>query len=382
MQKYEIGELDETGALSRTEKQRAFEESYRELRRRMISLGYFNPSMTYYALKLLSNLVILAVAIYLAINVDSLKVRMFAGLLLGIFFQQSFYLQHDAAHHQLFKNRLYGDLMGIITGDLFQGFSLQWWKSKHSSHHAVPNVVAHKPEICDSDGDPDIKTMPIFAFTMKLAESARDNKLARFLIRFQAIYYFPFLAFSRFLMCIQSWVYVYTNIPIHSVNKACEIDRQRMPHTTLEKIALFLHHFINFWILSYMPRDHALAFWLISQMSGGFLFIIVFSLGHNGMPVYASKDRPDFWKLQVLTTRNITSNPFVDWFCGGLQYQIEHHLFPTLPRHSLSKVHPHVMKFCKENNIQVHETNMLVGSLEVLQLLSDVKTEFFKEFPN
>ena len=81
------------------------------------------------------------------------------------------------------------------------------------------------------------------------------------------------------------------------------------------------------------------------------------------------------------TTRNVTSNWFVDWFCGGLHYQVDHHLFPMLPRHNLAQVHVLVESFCKEHNLTYHETTLWDGSVEVLQHLNKVSLEFVKEFP-
>lgn len=381
MQRFEIGELDETPENNspqhvKSKKQLDFEEAFRALRRKMISLGYFKPSYTYYTLKLLSNFALLGSSVYLAHNYHSLPVTVFAALLLGFFFQQSFYLQHDALHHQLFKTYFYGELMGLLTGNFFQGFSAQWWKAKHSSHHAVPNVVPNT--IGASDGDPDINTMPIFSWTLKMAEQARSQlPLVKVLIKYQAIYYLPFLALSRFIMCAQSMGYAFGGIPVSSVNKnAYLIDRTKMPYPLLEKISLILHHLVYYKILTLMPFNNAVIYYLLAQISGGFLFIIVFGLGHNGMPTYDTDERPDFCKLQVTTTRNITSTPFVDWFCGGLQYQIEHHLFPTMPRHSLKEVHPYVVDFCKEHGIPFYETDMWVGTLEVVRQLDSVAKEF------
>ena len=104
-------------------------------------------------------------------------------------------------------------------------------------------------------------------------------------------------------------------------------------------------------------------------------------LGHNGMAVYPADERPDFWTLQISTTRNITGNFLSDWFCGGLQYQVDHHLFPQLPRHNLPKVHKMVEAFCKSHSKPYHEANMWNGTIEVLTHLSEVSTEFLQEFP-
>jgi len=70
----------------------------------------------------------------------------------------------------------------------------------------------------------------------------------------------------------------------------------------------------------------------------------------------------------------------VDWFCGGLQYQVDHHLFPMMPRHNMDKCHPVIASFCKKWGVAYHETDMWVGTLEILDHLQHVSDEFFEEF--
>ena len=149
----------------------------------------------------------------------------------------------------------------------------------------------------------------------------------------------------------------------------------------LERIGLILHYCWLGAVLYQMPFLNAFAYFMVSQTSCGLFLATVFGLGHNGMAVYPADERPDFWKLQVSTTRNVTSNFFVDWFCGGLQYQVDHHLFPMLPRHNLPKVHTLVESFCKDQGVTYHEANMWDGTVEVLSHLDKVSAEFIHEFP-
>ena len=97
----------------------------------------------------------------------------------------------------------------------------------------------------------------------------------------------------------------------------------------------------------HMSPLRAILYFCASQMMCGLLLALVFGLGHNGMAVYDADERPDFWKLQVTTTRNVTGNFLVQWFCGGLGYQVDHHLFPMIPRHKLGQLHTLVEAFCK-----------------------------------
>jgi acyl-lipid Delta6-acetylenase / acyl-lipid (9-3)-desaturase len=383
LKKYEIGILDDTVKSTviptKTDKQIAFEQAYRELRLKLINDGLFDASLPYYAFKVASNLSILALSIYCATQFESFAMNMIGAVLLGLFWQQCGWLAHDFLHHQVFKKRVYGDMMGIVIGDLFQGFSVQWWKSKHNAHHACPNLHASVQGACD--GDPDIDTMPLLAWSLKMAENAKSDAMGRFMISFQALFYFPLLLFARFAWAYQSWVFVWGGWGQHSV-AAAKIDQKHMKYPLAEKICLALHYTFIGAIMANMPSVFsALMYFVVGQTSCGLMLALVFGLGHNGMAVYPANERPDFWKLQVTTTRNVTSNWFSDWFCGGLQYQVEHHLFPSCPRHNLGKVHKYVEAFCEKHDVTYHEADMVNGNIEVLQHLSKIAKEFLTEFP-
>lgn len=385
LEKFEIGVLDESIIPSglyanklKPEQQKEFERGYRELRAQILKAGLFNANIGYYIYKIASNLLIAAVAAACAMYSNSFAVQMIGAVIMGLFWQQCGWLAHDFLHHQVFKTRAYGDLMGVVVGNLFQGFSVQWWKTKHNSHHAVPNLEASTPD--SADGDPDIDTMPILAWTLRMAKLAENSPFGRFMIAHQALFYFPVLLLARISWAHQSWVYVFGGYGQHSI-KLAEMDRKKMAYPVLEKVGLLGHYACLLYILSYMPVVNAICYFLVASCSCGLFLATVFGLGHNGMSVYPANQRPDFWKLQVTTTRNVASNVLVDWFCGGLQYQVDHHLFPMIPRHNLAKVHTLVESFCKEHNVHYHEADMWVGTKEVLNHLAHVSKEFAEQFP-
>jgi len=156
----------------------------------------------------------------------------------------------------------------------------------------------------------------------------------------------------------------------------------------LERGGIVLHYIWVIAVSSGFGRFsllYSVAYFMIATCSCGLFLALVFGLGHNGMATYDADKRPDFWKLQVTTTRNITGGHgipqcFVDWFCGGLQYQVDHHLFPGMPRHNLAKTHELVKSFCKEWDVSYHEADMVVGTIEVLRHLSQVSHDFVEEF--
>ena len=159
------------------------------------------------------------------------------------------------------------------------------------------------------------------------------------------------------------------------------MDRQQINNPISEKIGLIIHYTWLLTVLSYMPLLNATLYMIVASMVSGFLLAFVIGLGHSGMKTYPSVERPDFWTIQVSGTRNIKTNVFVDWFYGGLQYQIEHHLFPTIPRHNLPKVNVLVKSFCKDFNVEYHETSCFDGLCEVMNKLSQVSEDFIRHFP-
>jgi len=280
----------------------------------------------------------------------------------------------------VFENRFWGDIFGLIIGNLFQGFSVAWWKNKHNTHHAVPNLHESSPDA--HDGDPDIDTMPLLAWSLKMAERARNSSSGRFFIRYQAILYFPILLVARISWLYQSYTYAFESPTKNSAAWQQKTTANKALHyPNSEKLMLICHYIWVAALLFQMPFLRAIGFFFFSQFSCGLFLALVFGLGHNGMSVYDAAERPDFWKLQVTTTRNVCSNWFVDWFCGGLQYQVDHHLFPMIPRHNLKKTHEIVEAFCREHNVRYHEASMLQGTKEVLSFLGDVSNHFLKEFP-
>jgi fatty acid desaturase/predicted heme/steroid binding protein len=394
MRRFQIGMLDtKEPTYPKSQSQRDFENGYRELRQQLVQMGLFQSNPWYYAYKCTSNLAIWAGAMTLVYAYpERTAVHFVAAGIMGLFFQQCGWLAHDFLHHQVFpKHRQYGDYMGLFWGGVMQGFSTQWWKNKHNGHHAVPNL--HNSSLESQDGDPDIDTMPLLAWSIQQAQSyrqinqGRDSSFVKFTIRYQAYLYFPILLLARLSWMNESFKTAF-GLGASSANAELELKRKGLQYPILEKVAILIHYA---WAVAFASGFgqfsilYSFGIFLFMTASCGLMLALVFGLGHNGMAVYDADKRPDFWKLQVTTTRNITGGhgfpqAFVDWFCGGLQYQVDHHLFPTLPRHSLPKAHALVKSFCKQWNVQYHETDLVDGTIEVLKHLASVSDQFVMDY--
>jgi fatty acid desaturase len=284
-----------------------------------------------------------------------------SACLLALFWQQCGWLAHDFLHHQVFHDRRINNAFGVLVGNIFQGFSVSWWKNKHNHHHAVPNVTDSP-----SGGDPDIHTMPILWWSEKLMEGEDLDKFPRFLLRNQALFYWPVLCMARLSWLIQSVQYQF--LP-------------RKPKDTggflyaAELAGLCVHHIAFLALVSrFSSPVRAIVFCLLSQGLGGLLIGIVFTVGHNAMEVLTPEEyhAAHFVNLQLRTTRNVTPSLFNDWFTGGLNYQIEHHLWPTLPRHSLPKAALVLKAFCEKHHLRYTCKGMVEGNADVCRLLAAI----------
>jgi len=331
-------------------------KEHRDLRVQLENDGFYQSSKLYYVYKTTCNYSILLLAIYLATSFQSFWIHMISALLLGTYWQQMGWLSHDYLHHQVFKNRKWNNFIGYIMGNISQGFSVEWWKAKHNLHHAVPNVAG---------GDPDIDTMPFLAWSEKLVEGDLDG-LPQFLVAHQHLLYFPLLGAARLTWLIQSVVFA----------------NGKAKARNLELATLAIHHLAYFSLLvSLGSFSRAVIYLLVSQCSCSLMLAMAFSLNHNGMVILdrGTHGRMEFNRLQILTGRDVGSGyGLAHWFMGGLDMQVEHHLFPRIPRHRLPEVRKKIMDLCKQYEIPYHNTGFWDGTAEILHRLRGVSNSVHK----
>ncbi|KAI8849477.1 fatty acid desaturase-domain-containing protein [Chytridium lagenaria] len=353
MSNFYVGDLDP----SEVEKPSEFDEDLAKLKTTLVDMGVYQSNKAYYIFKLLTNFSMLALSVAILLRWPGNSVAVVtSGAVLALFWQQSGWLAHDFLHHQVFTNRVYNDIVGYLVGNIAQGFSVSWWKNKHCTHHSIPNVHA---------GDPDINTMPYLAWSehaLELFTDLKEADVARFMVAYQPVLYFPILALAR-----MAWAYASI---LYNLNHWVPMKTKVLELTTL---GLHWGLYLGF-VFSTLTPLRGLLFIAVSQMTCGILLALVFSVNHNGMPVYTKKgiQKINFYELQVLTGRDVHSNPFVDWFTGGLNYQIEHHMFPMIPRHQFHRIQPLVESLCKKHGINYHKTSFWTGLTEVVSRLASI----------
>lgn len=320
--------------------------SYSELKQMIKARGLLNrqPRRALFRLIMVDALLVLSVALLLTVHVFWLQCL--NALFLAFVTTQLGFNGHDAGHRQSFASTRVNDIVGLIHGNLGIGMCFSWWLDKHNRHHSHPNEL---------DTDPDVN-IPLLSFTQENAANKRGA--LRFVAAHQALLFFPLLALVGLDLQRSSIAFILQG-------------KARYPKT---EALLLLAHLVGYLALVFiaLPGWQALVFIAIHQLASGLYLGSVFAPNHKGMLVTESSCRLDFLLRQVLTARNVYGNPFIDMWYGGLNYQIEHHLFPSMPRGHLVEARRIIKAYCEEHAISYHETGMAHSYVEILSFLHEV----------
>ncbi|SEP52355.1 fatty acid desaturase family protein [Amycolatopsis saalfeldensis] len=327
------------------EVRRQGDQYYRELAREVRLAGLLRRRYGYYAVKI--GLTLLAFAggcAAFAVIGDSWW-QLAVAAFFAVMSAQLAFLGHDAGHRQVFRRRVANDRLGRVLAGLV-GISYGWWMGKHTLHHAQPN---------HEGADPDLD-IPLLAFT---SGQSRDRRgLVHWTAKHQAALFFPLLLLEGLSLHWASIQAVWHGEIEHRRSEAL----LQLAHITIYLTAVF----------TVLSPPVAVAFIAVHQGLWGVYMGCSFAPGHKGMPTYHGRAIPGFLHRQVLSSRNVRGGPWVDFALGGLNYQIEHHLFPGMPRANLRRAQPLVRDFCTAHGIDYAQCGLLRSYRYVLAHLHDV----------
>jgi fatty acid desaturase len=322
---------------------------YAELSREVKRAGLLNRRPAYYSIKIGVNLLLLTAGWAVFALMGRSWWQLLIAVFLAVMFTQTAFIGHDAGHHQISGSKRVNDLFGYLHGNLLVGLSYGWWTSKHNRHHAHPNQI---------DRDPDIASGAI-AFTDDHARARHG--MGAWLARHQAWLFFPMLLLEGL------------NLHVAGVRALLGRDGGSRRFKPVETVLMVGHigGYLTavFWVLSPIQ---AVCFLIVQQGLFGVYLGCSFAPNHKGMPIFAKEDKIDYLRRQVLTSRNIRGGRLTDLVLGGLNYQIEHHLFPSMPRPGLRRVQTLVRTYCAQHGIAYHETGILASYAQVLRHLHAV----------
>ncbi|HEY2442193.1 MAG TPA: acyl-CoA desaturase [Streptosporangiaceae bacterium] len=268
------------------------------------------------------------------------------AVFLAVMFTQFGFLGHDAGHRQICGSRRASYILGLLLGNLGVGLSFGWWVSKHNRHHAHPNTEGADPDIAIS----------ALAFSPSQARASRG--LTRLIFRYQAYLFLPMLLAEA--------------ISLHA--SSIRALASKTSHRRSAEAALLAAHAAGYLTVVFLVLSpvKAVVFICVQQGLFGLYLGASFAPNHKGMAILEAGDNTDFLRRQVLTSRNVRGGWLTDTALGGLNYQIEHHLFPSMPRPNLRRSQALIREFCQQRGVPYCQASLAGSYIQALRHLNEV----------
>jgi fatty acid desaturase len=327
--------VDETSGLT------SENSDFQELKRRIDARGLMKKQHGYYAGKISLLVGLLAAGLLSLALINHIWWLVFVdAAFLAFVATQMGFMGHDAGHKQVFRSARLNDIVGLIFGNLLLGVSRQWWLDKHNQHHRTPNQMGVDPDLA------------VLFFLPAGAETGTKKGVLGFIWRHPAVFIFPLTAFGALSLKVRSIPYVLST-------------DARYKYVEVALIAIHIALFVAVPVY-FLSLKMAVAFLVVNLALSGIYMAAVFATNHIGMPVLEKEAKIDFLRRQTLTSRNLRAPKGLDFLFGGLNYQIEHHLFPTMARNNLRQARQIVRDFCVEHAVPYHEVGIGAGYQEIL----------------
>ncbi|NHA67670.1 fatty acid desaturase family protein [Phycicoccus flavus] len=321
---------------------------YAVLLRDVRDLGLLRRRHGWYWTRLVGSVLVLAGWVGGCVVIGDTWWQLGWAAVLGVVLTQVAFLGHDAAHRQIFASAGWNDWVSLVVADLLVGVGYGWWRGKHTRHHAHPNRAGHDPDV----------SAGVLSYTVEDARRSRVPVL-RFLAAHQGWLFFPLILLE--------------GVSLHADGIRRVLSRERLARRGVEAVLLGARlGSLPALLLVVLPPGKAAAALGVQLAVFGFLMGAAFAPNHIGMPVVRAGTTVDFAARQVLVSRNISGGPMVSVAMGGLDHQIEHHLFPSMPRPNLVRARPVVRAFCAERNLPYTETGLLPAYGQVVRHLNAV----------
>jgi len=274
--------------------------------------------------------VLFAVAVTLLITLGHTWWQLLVAVGFAALFTQAAFLAHDSAHKQIFTSGPRGETVSRVLANLVVGLSYGWWMNKHSRHHANPNTLGRDNDIVAG------------AVVFVPEDAAARTGFTRWLTARQGYYFIPILLFA--------------GLDLHVSAIKAVAGTEPVPHRLQEGVLIAVR-LIGFAALVVLLLGPGLGSAFMAVQIGAFGLYMggTFALNHTGMPLIGHDQKVDYLRRQVLTSRNIAGGWPMEKLMGGLNYQIEHHLFPNMPSANLHRARRIVRPYCEELGVAYAE---------------------------
>lgn len=330
--------------------QRDLIADFDQLQRDLESEGFFKPAPLHVLYRISEIILLHALGFYLMFTGNPIL----GALVLGIVSGRCGWLMHEGGHYSLTGKIFIDRTLQIILYGVGCGMSASWWRIQHNKHHSMPQKLAH---------DVDLNTLPLVCFTSKVA--TRVGIPLKFWIRAQA-FLFPVL--TTLLVALGWQLYVHPRHIIRTKNFA-----EFASLTT--RYAVFA-----MCVVPAFGLQHAIAIYLFYNWVGATYIFLNFAVSHTHLPTVAKDDtKVDWIRYAAIHTMNVHPGPlrFIDWWMSYLNYQIEHHLFPSMPQFRHPIISKRVRALFEKHGLKYDQRSYVTAMQVTFANLHQVGMEVF-----
>jgi len=316
-----------------------YPDVFSELKAEVRAAGLLERIPVRGSIEMIATIISMIVVYVIVINWNTISPPAGSAVVLGLFmtliFTRAVFISHDVLHTQYFKNKSLSFKLSYPFAAIIISNSSSWWDFKHNiNHHTWCNVPEKDEDILALDG----------VFT----PNHKGNV--------------AWLRASKYLVFWGSMFFMYPAFIVQSYNFA--IKRKKYG----ELFMMLLH-----WPIVWGPVFYFLPFWdaIVVFLTLNFVLSPWLALGfitnHLGCEVFEKKESEDLtWmELQMRTSRSLKGGTFIHWFYGGLNTQIEHHLFPKAPRFNLLKIQKMTRDFANKYKMKYFETTPIEAYFQI-----------------
>ncbi|PVD37376.1 hypothetical protein C0Q70_04375 [Pomacea canaliculata] len=305
------------------------QQDFRLLRQTVEDNGWLRPDPVFFITHFLSLLFFDAMAVWILWQFGTGWLPWVAAIVLFATAQaQAGWTQHDYGHQSVFRSSKINHLFHHLTVGVLKGASSHWWNFRHSQHHAKPNKLRK---------DPDVEMAYVFLLGKELPREWGAKQRGIMPYSYQHFYFF--LLGPPLLLPL----YFHYEIIYFCMKRRDYLDLF-LAITYLIRIGYTYTPFLSGW--------GTIIFYFLARVLESHWFVWITQMNHIPNDICYDQKDEDWFTMQLRATSNVNSSPFFDWFSGHLNYQIEHHLFPTMPRHNYAKVAPLVKSLCEKHGIE------------------------------
>jgi fatty acid desaturase len=257
-------------------------------------------------------------------------------------------MAHDASHGAVARGRASNACVGHAAFTLVNGLGFESWCVSHAAHHVGCQ---------DESADPDMWIDTLLSLTPGSAEA--KSGLGKRLLPYQGFTLWCMAPFFAHSLRLQS------------------LGRSYREPVRYRRDVLLLPLHYGLWFA--LPIVHsgvgwgrALTVYALVSAAMGLYLAVLFWVNHIGMPVVEAGSRLSYVEQQVVGSRNVHCPAGIDWFFGGMNFQIEHHLVPDCPGPRLREVRDIARPLCVEAGLPYREEGFREALASVTQHVRNI----------